>query len=1338
MSEKTPRSRWRWLRHVAWVLAAKITLILIALAVFFGSGAGNPLLRRLAIRRLNSMTGGQTEIRSLSIQWLSLHASIRGLVIHGNEPAGTEPLFTAEELRAGLKIDSFWGRRVSLTDVVVREPRVHIRVEKNGATNVPAVPRASSKPARDSLFDLRIRHFELLNGWILYNDVKTPLALEGQDLHLILDAGGSLAQPLYVGNLDWKNITFTDSRFLPLPVSASARFTFWRQGFTIEQGLFTLGSSRIDLQAEMSDFQAPKWKYRYRAWVSLADFRKTLRSPLTPTGKVDVRGEGTVVGGELKGTGNYSGSEIVLSYDIFHQGGLRSAGNYRLDKNGIDIPDFAAYAFDGSVKGHVTMKLPGLEFRAQTRIEGIRIAQLFPAINHRGFPIDRLHWDSSMSGDTVETWKGAFDHFAVSGHSLWNPPDQVAPNHLAVTADWNFSYQQDSELFALDSSEFATPKNLIRVNGTLGRDDSLLELHIQSDELEAFNDLIQSIEEIVPGTPEEVAPHIRGAATFDGRMTGQAGRPTFSGRLRGEKIVYGKMQLDSVEGDIKYSPSEFSIARGHLKYGAMQADIEGSLDLDHWSFRPENEWAADVNLEKVPVQSVLALAGESYPVEGSLTGQFHGKGTRAEPAITGLFDLADGKVYGLEFNRLRGQLNVQPDEARISDAELRMFAPGKEAGRGAGIITGSLGYQFGSKNISAELVAAALPLENFEKIQSARFPISGQLTFRTRVSGPINAPVGEGSMRVVDLRVGQEVIGSFDGDLHSDGKIAKLEVHSAMTDGGLSGGYTLGLSDPYPLSGKVSMTNITLDPFLLAALHIQHVTGHGTADGEVAVEGNLKHPESLVVDARFTRLLLNYANVQLENSGPVHFRSSKDEINIEPATFHGTDTNLQVGGAVHFTGNRNLNLNLNGALDLRLLSGFVPDLDARGPAQINAAFEGTLDRPRVTGRVHIDNAQARAIDFPTGLNEIKGDLVFDASRLYFENVTAQVGGGTLTVGGSVYYADRPVRFDISAHTDRARIRYPEGMSWQLAGNVRLTGTPDGGILSGRVQIERVNLTGGLETAGALIGGSQGAAGPSTSSTFLRNLQFDVEAVSTPDARMEWPNAELEADANLRIRGSWEHPILLGHIHVLSGDLRFHGSRYRVARGDLNFANPFQLNPDINVEATTTIQQYEITLNFSGPANKLNLSYRSDPPLPSNDIVALLALGQTSSEAEYRSGGTGSATSGVSPGASQLLSEAISSQLSGRLERLFGTTRIRVGPGLTEVASTGSEQNAAARVTVEQQFARDLTITYVSNVSSTQQQVIQVEYNVNRNVSIVALRDQNGTFGIDVKIKKRFD
>src|SRR5690242_19562648 len=97
-TQQTVRRKWRWLRNVAWVLGVKVVLILIAAAVFCGSSAGNPLLRRLAIKRINSITVGQTEIRSLSIQWLSMRATIKGFVIHGKEPTGTEPLFSSEEI----------------------------------------------------------------------------------------------------------------------------------------------------------------------------------------------------------------------------------------------------------------------------------------------------------------------------------------------------------------------------------------------------------------------------------------------------------------------------------------------------------------------------------------------------------------------------------------------------------------------------------------------------------------------------------------------------------------------------------------------------------------------------------------------------------------------------------------------------------------------------------------------------------------------------------------------------------------------------------------------------------------------------------------------------------------------------------------------------------------------------------------------------------------------------------------------------------------------------------------------------------------------------------------
>jgi translocation and assembly module TamB len=964
----------------------------------------------------------------------------------------------------------------------------------------------------------------------------------------------------------------------------------------------------------------------------------------------------------------------------------------------------------------------------------VHLARVLPAIEHPGFPVDELHWDTLIAADTVETWTGGFEHFEISAKMQWSSPDEVAAGHIPVDGDWQIRYRYDPQTLTITSGEFETPETRGSISGLLAPRETSLDLRFDTGSLESYRDFINGIQDAAPHSADEIKM-IAGSAKWDGRIVGPSARPLFIGHVRGEGVRYEGWTLDSIEGDLTYSPEELTLARGRVQRGAVDSEIELSLFLTDWSFQPENNWSADASVEATSVEAIQQLFGSAYPVRGQLTGQFHGRGTREHPSITSLFDLADGDVYGVLFNRLRGQLNVTPDEVRIINAELRLFAPGTEAVRGAGIVTGTAGYKFADKTISVDLVGASLPLSNFQKLQTSRFPVDGLVSFRIKASGLATAPEADGTFRVVDLRIGQAVIGSFDGALASDGRTANLKLGSAMSTGELSGDLTLGLADPFPLDGKVAIKNIDLDPFLLSALHLDRFNGHGKAEGEIAVNGNLKHPESLVVDAKFSHLTFTYANVQLENVGPVHFRSSSESLEIESATFRGTDTDIQIGGKVQFTGKRTLSMRLNGALDLRLLSSLAPGFSSGGSAQINGIFEGTLDNPRITGRIHIENASARVADFPTGLSAIKGDLIFDTTRIYFDNLTAQAGGGTLHLSGSINYTERPVRYDITARSDSTRIRYPEGMSWLTAGSLRLAGTTDGGMLSGRVTVERVTLTQGLEVAGALVATKEGISGPSTSSPFLRNLQFDIEAVSTPDARMQWPGAELEAEANLRVRGTWEHPIILGHIHVLSGDLLFHGNRYKVARGDINFANPFRLDPVVNVEASTNIQQYEITLNFTGPASKLTLAYRSDPPLPGNDIVTLLALGQTSSEGTTRSSGT--TTQSSTAGASALLSEAVSSQVGGRLEKLFGITNFRVDPALTGVGSTGSNQNAAARVTVQQQVTRNMTVTYVSNVGSTQQQVIQVEYNVNRNVSIVALRDYNGTFGIDIKIKKRF-
>jgi translocation and assembly module TamB len=1334
MTKESRRNKILWLEHLFWVLGTWTLLGVALVIIALGSGLLNPVLRHFLVNRLQNLTGSRVEVRTASVGWFSLTATVNGLVIHGKEPPSTEPLLSAEQAKIGLRIDSFWGRRVSLNDLVLVQPRVHLRVEKDGSNNLPAFKKSSSKePLQQTLLDLHVRHVEIKDGWVLYNNLRSLVAMEGGDLRLNVTAAGTLEHPLYLGTLDWDSIQLARRRDVPMPANLSAKFSASGDGFTVEQAIVDIGRSHVDLQAKTKNFESPDWTYRYRAWLDLLDIREAFRTPEVPLGRIDLRGEGTLASGTIKGKGEFAADNIVLGFEDFHSANLTSRSSYQLEPDGVVLPDFAAYALGGSIKGRVTMKYDGLKFRADTRVQGVRLAAVTPAIDHTGFPIDSLHWDSVIYADTVETWHDNFRDFDISARMRWDEPDETMPGHIPVTSEAVLRYRYTPNSLELTQFDFDTPSSRGSFTGVLHPKNTVLDVHMDIGSLAPWDDFIHALSGDKPGTPAAKIL-IDGALQWNGRITGPSDGPTFQGHFHGEHARYDNVALDSLDGDMTYSPSQLIIARGRASRGTMEAGIDGQLQLTDWEFRPENQWASELNLEKVPLESLEQLAGKKYPIQGLLTGQFHGRGTRAEPSLTGLLDVADATVYTVPFNRLRGQLTVLPDEVRLSNAELRFFGPGAEKAGGAGIVTGSLAYRYADESLTTDLVGASLPLANFGGIKASGVPLDGQLSFRLKSSGPIRAPLADGSFRVVNLQVGSEVIGSFGGDLQSDGKLAQLKLSSAMSEGAITGGITLGLADPMPLDGKISIRNINLDPFLLSALHLGKFGVHGVADGDITFQGELQRPESLTLDGNFSRLVLNYGNVQLENKGPIHLTSTKDSLKILSLALTGADTNAELTGSVQFTGRRTVALKLNGSVDLRLLSGYMTNVDVNGRADINTSFEGTLDRPRIIGRVKLNNASVRSADFPTGLSNVKGDLVFDANRLFFDNVTGEAGGGQITLAGTANYSDKPFRYDVTAKTDRIRIRYPEGMSWLVGGSLRLSGTPDGGLLSGKVQVQRVTLSEGIEAVGSLTSSSSSG---STTSSFLRNLQLDVEGSSTPDTRLEWPGAHLEAESSLRARGTGEHPILLGHIHVLSGDLYFHNNRYKVARGDLNFANPFRMDPMINFEATTNIQQYEITLNFTGQASKMSLSYRSDPPLPGNDIVTLLALGQTSSEATMHGGATGQGGAGSTSGATALLSEAISSQLGGRVERLFGITRFRVDPGLAGFGTTTSGQNVGARVTVEQQVTRDLTVTYVSNVSSSQQQVIQVEYNLNRNISIVGLRDQNGTFGVDIKFKKRF-
>ena len=242
-------------------------------------------------------------------------------------------------------------------------------------------------------------------------------------------------------------------------------------------------------------------------------------------------------------------------------------------------------------------------------------------------------------------------------------------------------------------------------------------------------------------------------------------------------------------------------------------------------------------------------------------------------------------------------------------------------------------------------------------------------------------------------------------------------------------------------------------------------------------------------------------------------------------------------------------------------------------------------------------------------------------------------------------------------------------------------------------------------------------------------------MTAPQVRFETQlTKDLEGSADLRLRGDATRPLLLGRVLINQGHVNFFGTQYAINSGQILFVNATKIEPTVNLSLETRVRGVDVTLHISGPAEKMNMSYTSDPPLPFGDVLALLTTGREPGQLRthpygVRHGGTRLSADG---GASALLSEAISSPLTGRLQRFFGVSRLKINPLVTGLTTS----NAAAQITVEQNITNNLTFTYITDLSRAQAQTIQMEWDFTPNWSGVAVREENGLFGIDFLYKKQ--
>ena len=1325
---KWPRLKFGWLKRLVKYAFIATSLLFALFVLLAWTGVIERWARTEIISRIERATGGRVELQEFHFAFLALRAELVGFTLHGREPADAPPLFHADHLLVDVRVDSFFRRKFSLDEIRLVRPTIHVAVTPDGQSNLPTPPVAAQpaqpgKPIRERLFDIVTRKFLLQDGELLVNQTRVPLKVESQDFDIGFEYRRNVqGEAEYAGQFVFNEFRLAAKRYAPMASELRGRIVLARESLRIEELLWKLPGSVVTAGVNLRQFGKNDWEFRYAAQMAFADLSTILRMPNFPGGRAQTSGAGRWENGKLSLDGKFTASDIDLPYAWFRAQNVDASGSYHADNKTLSVPDFSARLLGGVIKGSVGLQFTGMKYTTQMRMENVNVARLLDAVNRRTLPVSTFHWDGTMDAEATTTWQNDFQILESRGIANWSPPQELAAGKIPVTARLDYHFARRTETVTLGQSYISTPTSRIEMRGRLGPDSSLA-VKLDASDLNPWQDFIQALR-----GPDSPPLHIAGHAKFDGRVVGALSSPVFSGQASVTNAEYGTMKWDRVEGELSYGPDEFRFERGAARRARSSMTLDAWLGLRDWSFRPESTISISAELVRAPIADLQTFAETKYPVDGILTGQFRVKGTRAQPEVSGFLDVTEVQAAGIKLDRARSQLRISDEEVAVTNVELR-----KAGGR----VTGNLHYRFSDRHIAFDATGAVIPLGQLEPLAKTNPPVKGQLSFQIKGEGPFAAPRAEGTARVVDLTLGEDLIGSFAANLKSDGRLLSAQLTSAMTGGSARGDLEITLAGDYPARGSLSIRQIDLDVFLHRTLGgATAFTEHSRVDGEFKFEAALAKPETLALEGNISGITLAYRTVRIQNEGPIQFALRNQELRITQARLRGPNTDFQASGFARFRGDQRLGLKLEGQVDLLLAGGLLPDLDTRGGARINASIEGTMKSPRINGRVSILDASAGYGDFPARLSHVRGDLVFDAARLTFDNVTAETGSGKVTLTGSVNYGEGPLRYDLNINANTVRLRYPRGMSWLLGGNLRLAGTSEGALLSGRLAIDRLLLTSGVDFGGFMAASQGPATGSSapgtTTSPFLRNLRFDIEAVTSPGARLEWADGRFDCEAQLRVRGTFDRPILLGSIRLLGGELTFRDNRYTLTRGEIIFSDPFKIDPVLNIEATTTIRQYEIALNLSGKASQLQLSYRSDPPLPANDIIAMLALGRPGDATELRTTGQSNTTPGQ--GAGQILSEAISSQIGGRIERLFGVSRFRIDPFL---AGTGTEQNANARITIEQQITRDLVVTYVTNVSSNQQQVIQVEYAVNRDISIIALRDQNGTFGFDIKFKKRF-
>jgi len=1363
-------SRWRRARRIVAALAV-LALLALAVAVFILRSAWfhDWVLHRV-IAAVEDATGGRVEMGSFQFDWKRLRVEAGGFVIHGLEPAEKPPLFRAQSVVVGLKVVSVLGRRADIQYLDVVAPRVYLTVAADGRTNVPEPKIHSRGPGTmETVLKLAIGRFSLARGEVeVEGRGKAPLEIHGRQLaaKLVYDPAG----PRYRGDVSAEPLEVQWKRGEPTPLDIHVSLVLERNRIGVEALKVTTGATTVQAVGAVEDLVAPRARFDYDARLGVADGARFL----------GIRGlSGLAL---VRGTASWSGAAgFALAGDMrgsgleFRSGGVRLAG-FRIDaKVSADdrVVRLGGVRIAGSVNGvfanplalagnigeaalvgndlelhAMALGLLGGQFRGDARLEDFERfrakGELRAVAARQAVALESaepLPWDALISGPLAG--QGSLER----GGGLLATGDLVlapAPGSDPVDGQVAGTYDSLTGIVDMARGELHLPSSRVAVSGAIGRE---LQIRLETRDLNDFLPVL--------GAGAAAALKLEnGSAAFQGAVKGPLEDLRIEGHLGGTGVSYQGEPPAAVQGDVTARAGDFHARNVVLSRGDLRARGEIEIGLREWKTSPDSLIFGAVTLEAAPVAEVAGLAGlAEVPVAGALSGAAAIAGAIGNPLVDADVNLRDAVYQGEPVERVTAHVRYATNRLEVAAGQLtaggkRVAFSGRFDHAADRWDTGRLGFQVSSND---------MPLDQVHALVTWQPGIQGTAT--VAAEGTVDlAPARDGRgwrLRALRLDVsgrGLKLDEQPFGDAHltatTEGQTLRAHVEAGFAGSTIRGDGQWQLEGDYPGSAAVAFSKldfVQLREWLAPSAGAPGAF-RGSAEGELRLEGPALQPRLVKTELRIPSLTISPTQdaaggaagaadaLTLRNSGPIVVTMTNSRVTVESARLVGRATDLSISGVAQLNPKAGLDLRVKGRVDLAMVRELNPDFQASGTVTTDALVRGSLAEPQVTGRIEFENAAFSIVDVPNGISSANGEIVFAGGRATIRSFTGETGGGRIELSGFASYDSGQMVFRLGARAREVRIRYPEGVSTVADASLSLTGTPDRSMLAGTITVKRTGFNPQSDFSSLIAQSSQPVETPPARTGLLGGLHFDIQVNTATDLQFQSSLAQdLQAEANLQLRGTFSNPAVLGRLNVTRGQIVFFGTKYTINQGSVQFLNPLRIDPVVDVSLGTKARGVDVTLTISGPLHHLTLAPSSDPPLAFNEIVALLATGRApTGDPALLAQQNSAPQSWQQTGASALLGQAIASPVAGRLQRFFGVSNLRIDPAIS-----GIENNPQARLTLEQQVTRDITFTYITNVTTSNPQVVRVEWSLNPNWSAVALREENGMFGLDFYFKKRF-